>query len=210
MLETVEPAVEAAVIKSLTYMSLDKNNKPQQQTPPKSSRSPLFKFDSGSFLDKGIDAINGVGKLVEGFAVTLDNVIGQAFEDWGTPKNANRNVNRPISNRAKAPVRSTHSNQTTGSQVVPPPKAVVGEDWGDFDVDNESEFADENSAPQAPSELNVLSTKMTGTSSQAANGQCNRIKAGQDEVLQWRRRAQALQKELQRLRAHQDQYKKLK
>jgi hypothetical protein len=163
-------------------------------------------------LDKGIDAINGVGKLVEGFAVTLDSVIGQAFEDWGTPKNATGNANRSIRSRDMPSSRSTHrktvaigANHLVGSQ-----NNAAKEEWGDFDVDNESDFADENTSPQAPNEPNVLFTKTTGVSTQATNGQRNKDKAGRDEVMQWRRRAQILHKELQRLRGHQEQNKKLR
>lgn len=32
---------------------------------------------------QGLEAINNVSRLMEGFAITLDNVIEKAFEDWG-------------------------------------------------------------------------------------------------------------------------------
>lgn len=48
---------------------------------------------------QGLDAITGVGKLMESFAMTLDSVIGQAFEEWGTPKSAER----PAAPRALQP-----------------------------------------------------------------------------------------------------------
>lgn len=34
---------------------------------------------------QGLDAFSGVSKLMEGLAHTLDDVIGQAFKEWGTP-----------------------------------------------------------------------------------------------------------------------------
>lgn len=48
---------------------------------------PLLALDAAKWcMLQGLDAISGVGKLMESFALTLDTVIGQAFEDWGTPK----------------------------------------------------------------------------------------------------------------------------
>ncbi|KDD74033.1 hypothetical protein H632_c1634p0 [Helicosporidium sp. ATCC 50920] len=82
---------------------------------------------------QSLDAINGVSKLMEGFAVTLDNVIGQAFVDWGTPS-------------ARGPRESPSSSRPCGP--TPPPahrqepsnrKSTEDAGWGDFDVVSESE-----------------------------------------------------------------------
>ncbi len=45
---------------------------------------------------QGIDALAGVGKFMEGFAITLDSVIGQAFEEWGVSR-ANKFIADPSS-----------------------------------------------------------------------------------------------------------------
>ena len=39
---------------------------------------------------QGLDAIKGVANLMENFTTTLDGFIGQALEEWGTPKSAER------------------------------------------------------------------------------------------------------------------------
>ena len=209
--------------------------------------SPLLKFDSSSFLDKGLDAINGMGRLVEGFAVTLDTVIGQAFEDWGTPNAPGREGKKKI----VKPIGILPARKTSAVTVQ---RQEKDSEWGDFDIDDqEGTFIGRSSSfnlsqneedgdvvgeaaamgqkkksvttplrsfPGAPAasppsaSQSHYSTFYTPTapSSQPRNTTATTTTTarGSKEVLQWRRRAQILQKELQKLRAQRDEYQKVK
>lgn len=127
-----ETAATQVVQKSLDVRSTGGS----QRSPQAQAGGKLFKLSSDTLLDKGLDAINNVGKLMEGFALSLDNVIGQAFEEWGTPKAAARPQPRP----AQRPLASVDEN--TDPRAAPPaaaaaaaPKAhPAAEAWGDFPI----------------------------------------------------------------------------
>lgn len=68
---------------------------------------------------QGLDAFSGVGKMMEGLAHTLDDVIGQAFKDWSTPLTAG-----PSGGGTRAEVHSA-------------PLQDNGEPWTDFGVPEE-------------------------------------------------------------------------
>jgi hypothetical protein len=138
----VDAAVEAAasqlVEKALRFISL--NDTPEASPRPSPARAasatkPLFRFDS-TFLDKGLDAINGVGKMMEGLAVTLDSVIGQAFDEWGTPSKDGT----PAGARGRSPAsvaaqqRQRRARREAEEQQREKIAAAPADGWGDFDV----------------------------------------------------------------------------
>lgn len=116
----VEPAGTQIVQKALRIMSLED----EAQASPS---SPLFKFDSSSFFGKGVGAFTGVGRLVEDLATTLDTVIVQAFEDWGTPKSAGEQGGR---RQHYSEFRHESSRVESSSRQAAP----ASEEWGDFDA----------------------------------------------------------------------------
>jgi hypothetical protein len=72
-------------------------------------------------LLQGLEAINGVGKLMEGFALSLDNVIGQAFDEWGSVPAGGRPA-------GQAPGRATNSRQpSVGARRAPAPAGARAE-----------------------------------------------------------------------------------
>ena len=217
----VDAAATQIVSKAMRLMSLaeDSPAKFDRQKPERNQAATAMspqnphskKFDS-TFLDKGLDAINGVGKLVEGFAVTLDNVIGQAFEDWGTPKAAGRagkkKITRPINGRSMTPTVDGHRGNAspTSAAVSVGPKSPQ-ESWQEFELDEH-----EGGGGQFRLSENGNTTTPLATAA-AADGVLSSIFRGGEtakETHQWRRRAQILQKELQKLRAQRDEYKKVK
>ncbi|KAL6771430.1 hypothetical protein ACKKBG_A26345 [Auxenochlorella protothecoides x Auxenochlorella symbiontica] len=72
-------------------------------------------------LKKGLDAFSGVGKMMEGLAHTLDDVIGQAFKDWSTPL-----TDGPGEDGARAGAHSAPPQD--GSE--PWTDFAVAEEWG--------------------------------------------------------------------------------
>lgn len=220
VLEAVDKAADAAanqlVRKALKFISLEDAVPLQSPSPLRpqnragtGSLSPLFKFDSG-FFDKGLDAITGVGKLVEGFAVSLDNVIGQAFEEWGTgtPQRASSKAGkRSPEKRQPAPLERTPTRATPSSVTSP---KTPQDAWGDFDIAAEDRVS-EIDVPLTFKCARVPERASTGsTTTQAVAPGTRRKAATAEEVQQWRRRAQVLQRELQKLRAQKEEYEKEK
>lgn len=70
---------------------------------------------------QGLDAFSGVGKMMEGLAHTLDDVIGQAFKDWSTPL-----TDGPGEDGARAGAHSAPPQD--GSE--PWTDFAVAEEWG--------------------------------------------------------------------------------
>jgi len=205
VLEAVDVAVDAAatklVRKAFKLISVEdttprKDNPSTSSLDPPSSRSPLFKFDSGSFfLDKGLDAITGVGKLVEGFAVTLDNAIGQAFEEWGTGTPLRSSATTPlhransktISRQQQSCNREQHADHISDNLNPSPQSPRVA--WGDFDVAAEDSASEiESFAPTKPSSAKSIASLKTLSPSRAAPSS-KRTNTNED-VQQWRRRSQ--------------------
>ena len=236
--------------KALRLISLESTPPPATSLTPRSARGttprPLIKFDlsnSSSFLDKGLDAINGVGKLVEGFAVTLDTVIGQAFDEWGgtprpskTPLGKNAKNNKITRSSSLATKSAAKSVAATGGSGPVTPQAPQQEAWGDFDVDEREEASanvEEDSAPllsrssktaaaaghdkvsttklaPGPHTPKVPTLNLPGISPAPVPSVAQGSDSAVQEVQQWRRRAQILQKELKKLRAQKDEYQKVR
>ena len=156
----------------------------------------LLKMESSSILDKSIEAISGVGNLFEGFAVTLDTVIGQAFEDWGTP------------NRAKAR-QTTKSYDTT---IVVADTMLGGGGWGDFDLDDSVEeddiwYGDENtSLHNVTTAHNTVPRQAKLTPPQKSE----KTSTPKNSIANWREKALELQEELRRLKVQQQEFQKIK
>ena len=228
----MDTAVDAAAMqlmsKAMKFISLEDSPPPSRPSPKQksshkspsasssASRSPLVKVDSSnsSFFDKGLDAFGSMGKLVEGFAVTLDTVIGQAFEDWGTPKAPGREgkkkLLKPVGVLPSSSPRQLSSLKTTRDS----------HQWGDFDVEEEQNeelallkggITTPGSATRSlgavsigPASADASNFQRGGTTPGApaaspftttiipAKGQTAK------EIQLWRRRAQILQKELQK------------
>ena len=173
---------------------------------------------------QGMDAISGVGKLMEGFAITLDTVIGQAFEDWGSTVQPGR-AGKPL--RRLAPQTSSASIGTADVQrsaaeprpSIPATARCKHAGWQDFDdegVENSSAASQRSAAPLARAASKQQAT--VGGQGVAAAGRQPRITsfmskldaASEHEVAEWRRRAQQLAGELQRMRKQQEEYQCLK
>lgn len=176
-----------------------------------------------------MDAITGVGKLMEGFALTLDSVIGQAFEEWNTLPNGSSGSSKPkgTSRAAPPPQRQAAAaggvSSSSGSALAPrqqgaaPQAAAVPAGWQDFSIDgkeNDSGVA----AAQAPAPLSrAAGTKAGGGAPGAGPRQAHMTSfmskldaASEQEVQEWRKRAQQLASELQRVRAQQEEYQRLR
>lgn len=161
-LDAVDAAIEAAagqlVQKALKFISIDDNAR-KGPSPRRPAAEPQFRFDS-SFLDKGLDAINGVGKLMEGFAVTLDSVIGHAFQ--GAPSKAGgecgavqeAELRQHVSRRSVATLPAATEPQqqqqqqrgARGLTLERPTSAPLTNGWEDFDVENKENRSDSSLA----------------------------------------------------------------
>jgi hypothetical protein len=245
VLEAVDTAVDAAAMqlmsKAMKFISLEDSPPPSRTSPqqksggpsPLRSRSPtLNKPDvsssTASFFDKGLDAFGSMGKFVEGFAVTLDTVIGQAFEDWGTPKAPGREgkkkVVKPVG-LLPSPAQLTSSGRSgaDGDGEGLPRGRSSSHQWVDFDVEEEQGLGSLLTPGSITKSLGA--TSIAPVSAGGAGGGCSTPGApaaspyttnisakGQTvkEIQLWRRRAQILQKELQKLRAQRDEYQHVK
>jgi hypothetical protein len=242
----MDTAVDAAAMqlmsKAMKFISLEDSPPPSRtspeqrssrRSPSSSSHSPsLTKPDastassSSSFFDKGLDAFGSMGKFVEGFAVTLDTVIGQAFEDWGTPKAPGREgkkkVLKPV---GMLPSPTQLSPSSSEAPAQPAARGRNSHQWGDFDVEEEHNgelggLLTPGSAARSLAAMSIAPASAGGgraatatPGAPAASPYTTTIPAkGQtaQEIQLWRRRAQILQKELQKLRAQRDEYQQVK
>ena len=173
--------------------------------------APVTRFDSTSFLDKGIDAIHGVGKLVEGFALTLDNVIGQAFEDWSSQKKSFSTSNAKTihesdgteigdTNDCPKPVNRLH-NDKKKSQVSP-----AG--WGDFEI--EGQCSEDVAATDRLDDIKQKKSRDTTFRYSSNLPEISRDSKKSPDALQWQRRAHALQKELAAMKSSFKEYEQLR
>ncbi|KAI3435638.1 hypothetical protein D9Q98_001696 [Chlorella vulgaris] len=203
--QAVESASSQIVHKALRFITQEKavSQPPSALAHRLGDASDKAPFDSNTLLDKGIDAISGVGKLMEGFAITLDTVIGQAFEDWGS------NLQPARSGKGAAQVPGASAPRSGAVRAQPAPKrgadaaAHVGaassgkENAGGAvrAVSKQGEPAAAQPASRQPHITNFMS-KIDAASEQ--------------EVAEWRRRAQQLASELQRVREQQAEYQRLR
>ncbi len=172
---------------------------------------------------QGMDAITGVGKLMEGFALTLDSVIGQAFEEWNTlpssgssrPSAAGKLVPRPQRHAPTAGGTSSSSALAPKQQAAAPQAATVPAGWQDFSIDGKEN--DSGAAAAAPSSSRAAGAKAGSGAPVTATRQAHMTSfmskldaASEQEVQEWRKRAQQLASELQRVRAQQEEYQRLR
>lgn len=188
-----------------------------------------------------MDAISGVGKLMEGFAITLDTVIGHAFEDWGT-------AGAPSSSRATRPVRrppgmapaggsgASSSAPAAAERQAVPQLAVAAVasaggqgEWQDFSAPGgdsgsrarQTAGGKENAGGQAAAAAGAGAgaakprPPSAGTRQQQQQPHITSFMskldaASEHEVAEWRKRAQQLASELQRVRAQQEEYQRLR
>ena len=139
---------------------------------------------------------------MEDFAVTLDTVIGQAFEEW-VPSRASTRGSPPEGAAPTRPARGTEAGAGGVQQA-----AVAAEQWGDFDlpsqsgkeraVEGQENQAARGNAPRDPPRPARLTSFMSKIDA-----------ASQQDVQEWRLRAQQLANELQRLRMQQEEYQRL-
>lgn len=154
-----------------------------------------------------MDAISGVGKLMEGFALTLDHVIGQAFEDWNTgagPGSAGGSARKAAASRRAA--------AAAGASALAPsqPRAELraaaahpADDWAAGGKENAG--AGDGGAQRA------RQGAPRGGATAAASSLMSKLDAASEqEVAEWRKRAQQLAGELQRMRAQQEEYQRLR
>lgn len=171
-----------------------------------------------------MDAISGVGKLMEGFAITLDTVIGQAFEDWGTTlqpsrpgKPARRLPGAPSSSGAAAAGQRAVVADTSASGAGTL-RAEQGARRGlDAAGDKENaagvaRVAGKQQAPRAAGRHAAVGQGGVPSSRQPhiTSFMSKLDAASEEEVAEWRRRAQQLASELQRVRAQQEEYQRLR
>lgn len=148
---------------------------------------------------QGMDAITGVGKIMEGFANTLDSVIGQAFEDWGT-KAAELVERNPI--HARQPAAAGHAaGPLRPIQPAAGSQAGAGGTW---------ERGAECSADQQAKENAAKRRGVAGRQMQVTSFMSKINAASELEVQEWRRRAQQLAQELQLIKEQQEEYQRIK
>ena len=153
---------------------------------------------------QGMDAISGVGKLMEGFALTLDNVIGQAFEDWGPPSGGKC---KP----ARRPTASSGSPlQARPQRAARPAPPSQPESWQDFSApgkENAGVAVQPAAATKAPAAAGASSS---GRQPHITSFMSKLDAASEQEVAEWRKRAAQLAGELQRMQAQQEEYQRLR
>jgi hypothetical protein len=208
-LDAVDAAVEAAasqiVHKAMRFISMDDDPRPAAAAATATAK-PLFKFDSSSFLDKGLGAINGMGKMMEGLAVTLDSVIGQAFDDWGTPIKAGSAPRRRTPGSRAAPAGGERQARRPSPQKAAPETCTPADAWGDFDIANKEHGSARSAAarPQRRASRGPLAPTPTNLAVDVGKEE------EEEDTQQWRRRAQVLQRELQKLKAQHEEYARAK
>lgn len=174
-----------------------------------------------------MDAITGVGKLMEGFALTLDSVIGQAFEEWGTlPSTGSSSRPRGTGRAAPLPqqqaplVGGTSSSSSSGSVLAPKQQGAAAQaaaapaGWQDFSIDGKENVS---GAAAAAASSRAAGAKAGSSAAGASARQAHMTSfmskldaASEQEVQEWRKRAQQLASELQRVRAQQEEYQRLR
>mgnify|MGYP001810303203 CR=1 FL=1 len=164
-----------------------------------------------------MDAISGVGRLMEGFAITLDTVIGQAFEDWGSSGAGNPSSSgkpAPL-RRAPPPGRSAAADSWLDApQHAPSQPARVGkENGGDNTAGVGAGAAGAATKPRQQQGGGAAAAGSATTSGRQAHMTSFMSKldaVSEQEVAEWRKRAQQLASELQRVRAQQEEYQRLR
>lgn len=173
--------------------------------------APVTRFDSTSFLDKGIDAIHGVGKLVEGFALTLDNVIGQAFEDWSSQKKSFSTANAKIMHKSNCTGIGDTSDCTKPRNGLHNDKnkfQVSPAGWDDFEI--EGQYSEGTVATDRLDDIKQKRNTDTAIRSSSNLPEISWDGKKSPDALQWQRRAHALQKELAVMKSSFKEYEQLR
>ena len=175
-----------------------------------------------------MDAISGVGKLMEGFALTLDSVIGQAFEDWGAGSGqASGSKSAALSSK-----RFTSAGDAPGSPLQRGARSAAvlaaGEplrpsaahnaaatagslDWQDFEAGGgEGKENTSSSSSRRGGGRQKQSQQPPHVTSTSTSFMSKLDAASEQDVAEWRKRAQQLASELQRVRAQQEEHERLK
>lgn len=244
LVETAAAQVVRRIVNTPPSTSNDNTNRsssnrhpqPPPHPPPPSSFSassptsppPLFRLESVNFLDKSLEAITGVGRFVEGFAVTLDNVIGQAIEDWGTPTRAKAHQASEIGvdnyNNKNGHQQQVDNISRRDGTSPPSSKQLAAIDdwgndddgWGDFGIDDEYEKEEDSSSSMVQQKKkeeqqksrrsnHTITPFMSRLESVSTDGSSN-----DKEKNEWERKALAMQAELAQLKKQQEDYKRLK
>lgn len=165
---------------------------------------------------QGMDAISGVGKLMEGFAITLDHVIGQAFEEWNAdapPGTAGGSARKAAASRRAAAGGggSSGGSALTPSQPRAALRAAAAQPAADW-ADKENAVGGGGGAGGGDGAQRVRQgAPRAGTQTAAAASLMSKLDAASEqEVAEWRKRAQQLAGELQRMRAQQEEYQRLR
>ena len=143
--------------------------------------------------------ISGVGKFVEDFAVTLDNAIGNAIDDWSAPEEKNI----VGFSESKEPSRNRR-HRASVSQHSPLKKNIIEKncvEWEPFDDSGYSNSNDDDG-------LEMVTKKDSWRIASGTSVNSGRTMT-QQEAKQWKRRAQIMQKELLSLRQQKEEWKKV-
>eukprot|EP00887_Chlorella_sp_A99_P006165 scaffold3.g6165.t1 len=180
-LANVESAAAQIVSKAMQYLTVGERGSTKDSTP---------KLD---FLDKGLGAIMGVGKIMEGFALTLDSVIGQAFEEWtASPKLG-------AAPAVRAPLRATQA------VAAPATRQSAAAAWDDA--------FEKGSTPSSSGQTEAQEGgrgQRRGQQTRVTSFMTKINAASEGEVQEWRRRAQQLAQELQKLKEQQEEYQRIR
>jgi hypothetical protein len=144
--DAVEAAVESAAVSllqgAMRLVTLDRKAAPSPPPRPAAPRapraapapaapaSPLFGLvEAGGFLDRGLSAITGVGRIVEGLAKTLDDAVGSALDEWG----GSPAVAAAPAAAARRPQRAApRQRAVTAARAAAAPAAAYYDAWGEF------------------------------------------------------------------------------
>lgn len=148
---------------------------------------------------------------MEGFAITLDTVIGQAFEDWGgaQPQPGHKQMSgcQPAPTASSSGIMAAAGKENAGIQshackesAVPQGAASAAE-----------------ATTQPPQQHGAAVCAGIGRAASASGRQAritsfmSKLDAvTEQEAAEWRKRAQQLASELQRMRAQQEEYQRLR
>lgn len=208
----VDSAATQIVQKALKFITLDSGSRSPKLPLASPNHSTMrFKSESASFLDKGLEAINGVGKLMEGFALSLDNVIGQAFDEWGSVPAGGRPA-------GPAPGRASISRQTldgarkapllVGRSSAAAAGRVDGLDAAAAPPEKENR---PQAAPGAPANIAADGRPSDRMRQKLMSPLRSKLgDASEADKQQWLNRVQSLQQELETLRKQHGEYQRVK
>ncbi|KAL4458185.1 hypothetical protein ABPG75_013050 [Micractinium tetrahymenae] len=202
----VESAASQIVHKALRFITAD------SAAAAEAPRKPDATFDSQSFLDKGMDAIGSVGRLMEGFAITLDTVIGQAFEDWGTqpqmgPKQALAGRPMPAAGRSSAVAAAGKENAGAQAPAGKDPAALRAAAGAAATATKPRQQQEQQGASGGAGNV---SASTSARQAHITSFMSKLDAVSEQEAAEWRKRAQQLASELQRMRAQQEEYQRLR